>query len=266
MSPPTDATITIAATSVRLPQFAPNETLTWFRRAETHFRLKNVTKSATKADHVLEVLPEEVFRRIAPWLEEQPSELDYDKLKAQLLTEYSPTPAERARRILALPSQPIGDRTAREIWHEISTLCRLPTTTGPPDDQKYEEVDLKKEIWLMSLPQHVRTMLQDTSGAITDLVRRADTLLEIHRTSQRQPHISTASAESLDSECDTCSAQPRRPGRTGTPKDRNRRPFAASLNHSGICSYHTKFGDAARNCLDGCKWTAPKNGPGGRRN
>jgi len=49
----------VNAASIRLPPFSPNEALTWFRRAETQFRLKNIVKATTKADH-------------------QPDEIEYD--------------------------------------------------------------------------------------------------------------------------------------------------------------------------------------------
>jgi len=45
----------VNAASIRLPPFSPNGALTWFRRAETQFRLKNIVKVTTKADHVVAV-------------------------------------------------------------------------------------------------------------------------------------------------------------------------------------------------------------------
>jgi len=45
----------VNAASICLPPFSPNGSLTWFRRAETQFRLKNIVKATTKADHVVAV-------------------------------------------------------------------------------------------------------------------------------------------------------------------------------------------------------------------
>ena len=49
----------INAVTTRLPDFSQNEPLTWFRRAETRFWLRGITQPTTKADYMLETLPEE---------------------------------------------------------------------------------------------------------------------------------------------------------------------------------------------------------------
>ena len=58
---------------VKLPAFSANEHLTWFRSAETRLRLKNIIRTNTKADYVLEALPESVFRRISARLDDEPA-------------------------------------------------------------------------------------------------------------------------------------------------------------------------------------------------
>ena len=98
------------AVATRLPEFSQHEPFTWFRRAETRFRLRGIKQATTRADYVLEALPETIFRRIGPWLDQQPDEIPYDDLKKHLLKEFSPTTSERARRLLLMPSQAIGDR------------------------------------------------------------------------------------------------------------------------------------------------------------
>ena len=116
------------AVATRLPEFSQHEPLTWFRRPETRFRLRGIKQATTRADYVLEALPEMIFRRIGPWLDEQPDEIPYDDLKKHLLKEFSPTTSERARRLLLMPSQPIGDRKPSQLWDEICMLSRLPET------------------------------------------------------------------------------------------------------------------------------------------
>ena len=53
----------INAVATRLPDFAQNEPLTWFRRAETRFRIRGIVQlqPTTRADYVLEALPEAIF-------------------------------------------------------------------------------------------------------------------------------------------------------------------------------------------------------------
>ena len=163
------------AVATRLPEFSQHEPLTWFRRAETRFRLRGIKQATTRADYVLEALPETIFRRIGPWLDQQPDEIPYDDLKKHLLKEFSPTTSERARRLLLMPSQPIGDRKPSQLWDEICMLSRLPETD---EDSKNKEVDLKKEIWLQTLPSCVRVLLHNTDEkSMDDLSTLADEIM-----------------------------------------------------------------------------------------
>ena len=163
------------AVATRLPEFSQHEPLTWFRRAETRFRLRGIKQATTRADYVLEALPETIFRRIGPWLDQQPDEIPYDDLKKHLLKEFSPTTSERARRLLLMPSQPIGDRKPSQLWDEICMLSRLPETD---EDSKNKEVELKKEIWLQTLPSCVRVLLHNTDEmSMDDLSTLADEIM-----------------------------------------------------------------------------------------
>ena len=63
------------AVATRLPEFSQHEPLTWFRRAETRFQLPGIKQATTRADYILEALPETIFRRIGPWLDQQPDKI-----------------------------------------------------------------------------------------------------------------------------------------------------------------------------------------------
>ena len=184
----------VNATTVRLPQFSPNQPLTWFRRAERHFNLKKITSSATKADYTLEVLPDSVFVHIAPWLDTQPAEIKYEDLKATLLRTFCPTSAVRARRIIELPQQLGSDTTPTNAWHEISTLQQLPDVDAATGTHK--QLDLAKEIWLMCLHHRsavhymTRTIAVSRNSSLkqsiaTQLTMQLQGCAQLHRTSQR---------------------------------------------------------------------------------
>ena len=188
------------AVATRLPEFSQHEPLTWFRRAETRFRLRGIKQATTRADYVLEALPETIFRRIGPWLDQQPDEIPYDDLKKHLLKEFSPTTSERSRRLLLMPSQPIGDRKPSQLWDEICMLSRLPETD---EDSKNKEVDLKKEIWLQTLPSCVRVLLHNTDEkSMDDLSTLAD---EIMMSQNAACHdTSRCDVRPKNSRCDAC--------------------------------------------------------------
>ena len=101
--------------------------------------------------------------------------IPYDDLKKHLLKEFSPTTSERARRLLLMPSQHISDRKPSQLWDEICMLSRLPETD---EDSKNKEVDLKKEIWLQTLPSCVRVLLHNTDEkSMDDLSTLADEIM-----------------------------------------------------------------------------------------
>ena len=62
----------VKAIAVHLPQFSGNQTLTWVRRANQHFKQYDLTNSTTRVDYTLKSAPESVFQTIAPWLVTQP--------------------------------------------------------------------------------------------------------------------------------------------------------------------------------------------------
>ena len=276
------------AVATRLPEFLQHEPLTWFRRAETRFRLRGIKQATTKADYVLEALPETIFRRIGPWLDQQPDESPYDDLKKHLLREFSPTTSERARRLLLMPSQPIGDRKPSQLWDEVCMLSGLPEIDE--DSKKHKEIDLKKEIWLQTLPSCIRVLMHNTDEmSMDDLSTLADEIMMSqnaarHDTSRclpsdvmpvrRTPDVMPARrTPDVMPARRTPDAMPfQRAAETNTddvtPVQRanwyaNHNQFHATLESNGLCSYHNKFGNRAKKCITDCRWFS-KNSTSGR--
>ena len=246
----------INAVATRLPDFAQNEPLTWFRRAETRFRIRDIVQPTTRADYVLEALPEAIFARIGPWLDQQPDEIPYDDLKKHLLKEFSPTTSERARRLLSLPSQPMGDRKPSHLWDEICTLSRLPEVDAV--SKQHKEVDLKKEIWLQSLPSSVRVLLRNTNDKSMDELSSLADDITMSQKAACLPTVSTAVEHQQHLETNINDVMPVR--QVGTHTERQVR---APTESGRLCYYHRKFGSDARYCTKGCKWSQ-KNSRSGR--
>ena len=246
----------INAVATRLPDFAQNEPLTWFHRAETRFRIRDIVQPTTRADYVLEALPEAIFALIGPWLDQQPDEIPYDDLKKHLLKEFSPTTSERARRLLSLPSQPMGDRKPSHLWDEIYTLSRLPEVDAV--SKQHKEVDLKKEIWLQSLPSSVRVLLRNTDDKSMDELSSLADDITMSQKAACLPTVSTAVEHQQHLETNIDDVMPVR--QVGTHTERHVR---APTESSRLCYYHRRFGSDARYCTKGCKWS-PKNSRSGR--
>jgi len=232
--------------NIKLPQFSTQEPLSWFRRAETTFRLRNITDSCTQADYVLEAIPDGIFADVAAWLDDQPDQILYASIKAFLLKEYTLNASARAQRLLQFPQKPLGDRTAHAVWNEMQAIARLPETD--PETGLHRKVDLMRELWLQTLPPPVRAALTDADTLpMKDLVQKADDLINATRAAQKPPAATFACLDDTDINA-VHQRQTSRPSRPG-PKP----VFRGRLLPSGFCTYHTKFEDAARNCIPGCQ-------------
>ena len=228
----------IHAVTVKLPPFSTQEPISWFRRAEVQFRLRNVSNEQTKADYVLEAVPDTVFPQVSAWLDDQPDKMEYGTLKNYLQDEFTLSPSTRAQRLLQFPSQPLGDRTAHQAWNEMQALARLPDIDQVT--KKHKQVDLMRELWLQTLPSHVRAALPNAENTdMKELVRQADLLIDAANASHRPAAISRVSKEAP---ADATTA-------------RRRRPQEQHSSPTEVCFYHAKFGAAARKCLPGCQWT-----------
>ena len=176
-----------------------------------------------------------------------------DDLKTYLLKEFSPTASERARRMLLMPSQPMGDRKPSQLWDEICTLSRLPEVDAVSKQNK--EVDLKKEIWLQSLPNSIRVLLHNTDDKTMDELSALADDITISQNATRRHEVTTSAVPLPQAAIDDVQIV--------RQNLKHKEKFHACLLPNGLCSYHKRFGHAARNCIQGCNWTQ-KNSRSGR--
>ena len=244
--PPTSSA-QVFAIAVKLSPFSTQEPVSWFRRAEVQFRLRKISDPCTQADYVLEAIPDNLFVRVSSWLDEQSGAIQYEDLKRYLLNEFTLTPSARAQRLLDFPKQPIGDRTANTVWQEMQSLARLPDLE--PATGKNRRVDIMRELWLQTLPPSVRAALHDAHDlSMTELVQRADNLIIAANAAQRPSPIAIVEEETLVHALHG----KRRPDKQNDA----RRPGARETSTPpGICYYHRRFRDRARNCANGCTWS-----------
>ena len=195
-------------------------------------------------------MPEDIFPQIAHWLNDQPDELSYECLKSYLLQEFTLKASERAQRVLALASQPLGDMSVHRAWNEIQALLTMPaseTGSGPT------KVDLEREILLQRLPSSIRAALPGAEDlSIADVIKRADALIDSQKAAMP---LQRSMVSDVEEEVHAVG------GRHSFQED-YRRKKRGYLTSSGLCNYHAKCGKAARAGVDGCQWT--KNGRSGR--
>ena len=149
----------------RLPTFSSVDSAIWFKRAEVQFRLKKVSSTTVQADYVLAAFPDSLFPQVAEWLDAKGTDpVTYDDLKAFLLKKFTLSPEQRARNILALINQPLGDQRPSQALAELRALARLPpTATGAA-----QTIDVLLALWLTRLPEKVRASIIDFTSFSSD--------------------------------------------------------------------------------------------------
>ncbi|XP_063868271.1 uncharacterized protein LOC135104670 [Scylla paramamosain] len=188
--------VPVHAVAVKLLPFCSKEAVSWFRRAEVQFHLRKITDPRTKADYVLEAVPEELFPRIAAWLDNQVKDVEYEDLKSYLLQEFTLSVSARAQHLLSMPQTPLGDTTAHTAWNEMQALATLPDLD--PKTNKPRRIDLLRELWLQRLPSSVRADLHEVDDCpMEDLIRKADNLINAARASCSPDAICSFPAENL---------------------------------------------------------------------
>lgn len=283
--------LAINAATLNLPTFTSEDPFTWFVRAEAHFRSKNITRSQTKSDHILQSLPEYVCNKISSFLRKNPASIDYDDLKKEILNKFSLQPSERVQKLMELLSQPLGDRTPKNVWDEMNRLLQLDEVD---EDGNFKEIDLKRELWLRHLPEPIRAALHDSATlSMEKLLTKADNLQISNRTALQQRSRSTiapifdeqniTNSETENSpnvsQDQTVAFISRNNAKTNANFKRNIRSFPVRkfetnsrrdgkanipLYRDGLCYYHYRWGSNARSCTDGCTWNNkynPKNFP-----
>ena len=238
--------VAAAAPVLNLPPFTATDAAPWFHRVEALFRLRTIQSSSRKADYVIGALPPEVFSQISDWLTNQGTDaILYDDLKHQIIDRCSPTPEERSKRIMDLLRLPLGDQRPSTAFREMKALS---TMLQPDGTTKI--LDLVRVLWLLRLPQEIRSMITGfASSSEEDLLRHADSLRgasTLAATSSAAAAVTTLD----DTEDDpyAMAAQQRR------PRGGSQRPPAEGSRRSP-CYFHKRFGRDARNCRPPCSWS-----------
>ena len=270
---PADSSATTLVANFRLPTFSSIDSSIWFRRAEVQFRLKRITSSSTKADHVLAAIPDTLFPQMSEWLDAQGDDaLEYDELKQYLLQKFTLSPEKRVEALFSLSKQGLGDQRPSDALDDMRALARLP----PDPAGRARNIDVLLALWLRRLPDPVRSNITEFS-TYTDafLKDRANALLDAHHATSR-PSIPAAAVPTPDDveqlppddgiDAVTSTRRPLnffssprfKPPGTKAPPSKSSAPAARPKDFaSKLCFYHTRFGHAARKCEAPCAW--PKN-------
>jgi hypothetical protein len=255
-----------AVCDVKLPVFWPSRPDAWFTLAESRFRLRQVTDSQQKFDHLLSALPDAVIAEILDVIADAEEQEDpYMHVKERLMETHALSDFEKLEQLYKC--EPLGGRKPSQLLAAMLAFC--------PDGE--EKGIFFHFMFLQRLPLHLRSMLGDvTHGDPRALAAKADRLLSLN------PQSSTVAAVSEQNDPATASvaavAPSRGRGRGGRQNQGRGRgggarggaqggtqaggnssktsPSPANLaqESSGLCYFHWTFGERANNCKGDCSW------------
>ena len=81
----------VNSTAIKLPTFSPDLVEHWFDKVEAHFRIKKITVSNTKYDHVMATIPVDVFKKVGK-IDISEDKDPYDTLKKKMIKRFSLSP------------------------------------------------------------------------------------------------------------------------------------------------------------------------------
>ena len=259
----TDASPVAAAHHVMLPTFSTTKAAPWFQRVEALFRIKKIP-ATLKADFIIGALPEDVFDRISTWIAEFGTDsIDYDVLKAKIITCCQPSPEEKSQKVLELLRMPLGDQRPSDAYFELKNLV---TVLNP--DGTTSIIDLMRVMWMTRLPAEIRAQMTDFSTKTEDeLTKQADALRGTSRfaLSSLSPPATVASAaadltDSMshlgmeDDGNDVIAASHRPPPRHNRQSQYRQQQRPHDAPRRQFCHYHRKFGKDAIRCQQPCSF------------
>ena len=264
VEPPPAAPV-VSAVAVKIPPFWPADPQVWFAQVEAQFTTRNVTNERTRFDYVVASLAPEFATEVRDLLLAPPERDAYSTLKTQLIQS---TAASEQRRLQQLfTTEELGDRKPSQLLRRMQQL--LGDAAGPNHDNSF-----LRELFLQRLPSHVRMVLASSGEMTLDaLAQLADKVMEVSA-----PAISSVSVAPLTSEVEqlreevgrlwslianlqVSQPQSESGNQRGAFRSRSRSrsratsPHPSASDDSGLCWYHSKFGEKAHKCTSPCTWS-----------
>jgi hypothetical protein len=249
----------VEATSIKLAEFWTSCPAAWFIQVETQFKLKHITASQTKFDHIVSSLPQHVIVNILDILSDEHHQSDkYEVLKTALITRYSDSEQVKLDRVLF--TSDIGDMKPSDFYRHLQTSASGLSCVGS---------DLLRKLWMNKLSSEVRVALV-ASGEddIDQLLSIADQIYNITTTTAAAAVVSTTQQQSIDSRLDQLQQQVEAvhnqfsnyklkfsPNSCKNDVKQQRTRTKSKFNESGpFCWYHFTFGNDAVKCKQPCSY------------
>lgn len=258
----------------RVPLFSRDNVETWFFQLETLFNRRNISNDdSAKYDTLVTAVDTNVLTQVSGTLRNAPPGNKYEMLKKAIITNYADSETQALRKLLS--GIPLGTMKPTALLNKMRNTAKSPNA---------EQSGLIRHFWLDQLPPEVRAIIianksinpLPASVTLDTEATLADAIMDSLDTKPESPTItSTVSAVSTDNSVQIAiddltkkvealfkrGNSPRRyrmrsSSRSGskdrTSKEENQSRRSSST--STTCSFHRRFGMAARNCTPPCNF------------
>lgn len=231
--------------SAKLPAFYTDDPETWFLQADAIFTADRITSQTTRFNRTFGQLPRQVVTQVAD-IASQPGIAPYDTLKERLIAIYGATKAQKIQ--LTLDNTQLGDQRPSQLLRKMK--LQLGATT--PEE-------ILRVLWTRALPGRVQAIIAAWENKeLSEIAEIADRVINVTELTSIAP-INTEPINGLaeiKQQIETLTEKfnmLQRPGENRRRREQERGRSRSSSN-DGFCFYHRRWGAAARNCRQPCRW------------
>ncbi|GFW76074.1 retrovirus-related Pol polyprotein from transposon opus [Trichonephila clavipes] len=254
----TSETVEVARIALRLPPFWKSNVRLWIAQCDHAFTFSGISSDDTKYSALVANLDAETLSYVSDIVLSPPNSDKYHTLSQRLITQFSDSETQKIKKLLT--DLQLGDEKPSHLLRKMKEL-----SNGQLQD------DFLQSLWLQRMPPHIQTVLSASSEPLDKLAIIADKVSEVVGSSST---ICAATTVSPPSQSSSCSVQPtmdslarqiqelslrvaeltreRNSSRHQRYSSDRRRSHSRSRSvnrGSGICYYHRRYKEQARNRL-----------------
>ncbi|GFW16646.1 transposon Tf2-8 polyprotein [Trichonephila clavipes] len=254
----TSETVEVARIALRLPPFWKFNVRLWIAQCDHAFTFSGISSDDTKYSALVSNLDAETLSYVSDIVLSPPNSDKYHTLSQRLIAQFSHSETQKIKKLLT--DLQLGDEKPSHLLRKMKEL-----SNGQLQD------DFLQSLWLQRMPPHIQTVLSASSEPLDKLAIIADKVSEVVGASST---ICAATTVPPPSQSSSCSVQPtmdslvrqiqelslqvaeltreRNSSRHQRYSSDRRRSHSRSRSvnrGSGICYYHRRYKERARNRL-----------------